>query len=266
MSAIEIIAEIGVNHNGNLSDAQSLIYNAKSCGCDTVKFQLFHGDRYPQFQIDAVIMRMLKTVAGNSGIRFLCTPDDIIDARALRDMGCERIKVGSSNVTNEALLREIASYGLPVLLSTGACERDELMLAVRLLRDVPLTIMHCVSAYPAPVDQMNLSLIAKMRTNFARPIGLSDHTPDDSLAACVALGLGARVFEKHFTLNKQQPGPDHAMSLDVWQMQAYVHDLHAAASMLGDGIKTIMPCEVDNRRDYEQFVLNQVSHADSAAP
>ncbi|HVM96590.1 MAG TPA: N-acetylneuraminate synthase family protein, partial [Candidatus Acidoferrales bacterium] len=174
--------------------------------------------------------------------------------------GVKRIKTSSQDVTNLSFLREIGKLGLPVILSTGACTKREMLDAMVAVNGYgyespqrPLTVLHCVSAYPAPLDQMNLSVITDLRRSFYGRVGLSDHT-QGLVAALTALGLGARVFEKHLTLDTTQLGPDHAASADPVQMSDYVYRLRQAYTALGDGIKRIMPCEMENRKRYEKFI------------
>lgn len=260
---IEIIAEIGVNHNGNAATAMEMIYTAKTIGVDTVKFQCFHGDRYPDLQFAASEWFRLRDAARSFGLRFLVTPDDWDDVQFLvHGLEVDRIKIGSSNVTNLPLLGKIGQLDIPIILSLGASTAVELADAQRALGPpfgvIPqsFTVMHCVSAYPAPTDQLNLSVILEL-VDGGFDVGFSDHTLANARASLVALGLGARVFEKHFTLRIDQPGPDHEMSLDPAQMRAYVRDLRDGAAMLGDGYKRIMPCEMENRKEYERFVAKQ---------
>jgi N,N'-diacetyllegionaminate synthase len=267
---IEIIAEIGVNHNGDYMTAAKLVEMAKSAGCDTVKFQCWNTERvYPperwaeikRLELSRAVIKDLKSLATNYGLRFLCTPDDAEDARFLKSINVERIKIGSSNVTNLPLLCEVGNYGLPIILSSGACSWEEFRAAISAVWVAPeLTLMHCVSAYPARLCELNLTMVKVYDKRFKRITGFSDHTVGTE-AALVALGLGARVFEKHLTLDRFQPGPDHLSSFTPYQMREYCSVLREAAVGLGDGVKQILPCEADNRREYERFVACQAGAA-----
>ena len=268
MNEIEIIAEIGVNHMGSVPHAHGLIEHAKNCGCDTVKFQLWDTEKvYPperwaemkKLELPRECFKELKARADDLGLRFLCTPDTYNDAVFLKQLGVDRLKIGSSNVTNLTLLRAINELGIPVILSTGACDSSEMLEAVMVLRRTLVTIMHCVSAYPAPEDQLNLMAIRHLvsRWHHQRSIGFSDHTGLGPAAALVALGLGARVFEAHLTTDRTYPGPDHASSLDTERMTTYVNILRYGARCLGSGEKQLMPCEIENRREYDRFVAAQ---------
>ncbi len=269
MNDIEIIAEIGVNHNGDFNTAVELVHAAVAAGVTTAKFQLWDTESvYPRerwdemkaLELSSRQMVELHDICRQAGIRFLCTPDNIDDAVFLKHIGVDRLKIGSSNVTNQPLLKNIATLGLPVILSTGACEFAEMSQAVHLLKNVPLAIMHCLSAYPAPLAQMNLLVIRDLQKRYRRPIGFSDHTLDET-AALIALGLGARTFEKHLTLDRTQPGPDHKASMDAMQMKWYVSALRDGATALGSGVKQLMPCEVENRKEYDRFVAQQAARA-----
>lgn len=273
MNGLEIIAEVGVNHDGDFEKAVSLLHSARNAGATTVKFQLWNTEHvYPrerwdemkQLELTRDQIRELRDIAILDGLRFLCTPDTYDDAVFLKQIGCDRLKVGSSNLTNERLLRALAELGLPIILSTGASEWHEVHRAVYTLRRVPLTIMHCVSSYPAPEDQHNLAVIRLYHKRFRRPVGFSDHTLANARVALVAMGMGARTFEKHITYDKQADGPDHGASLDLVQFSSYVRDLRVGAATLGTGVKTLMPCEVENRAEYDRFVRQQMER--SCAP
>lgn len=264
--AIEIIAEIGVNHNGDVDTAHDLIAAAKDAGCDTVKFQYFTAvDRYPELQLGLYNLLSLKNIAEKNGLRFLCTPDTLKEAEALRDiLKVDRIKIGSSNATNLPMLREIAEWGLPIVLSTGACNKTDVLAAARIVthfKSKPAVIMHCVSAYPAPHDAMNFGVFNDPHIGHYYN-GFSDHT-DGNCAAIMAVALGARVIEKHLTLNIHDKGPDHSASIEPHEMRGYVATLRTVDRMMGTGFKCVMPCEELNRKAYEEFV--EAQYADSPA-
>ena len=214
---IEVIAEIGVNHNGSVDIACKLIDAAKDAGCDAAKFQLFDTERvYPRerwdemkrLELSRADMLSLKGHSDNVGIEFLCTPDEIEDAQFLKSIGVRRIKTSSQDITNVPFFLQFADLGLPMIVSTGACSEIEMGYALGSIighqrksanASPSLTILHCVSAYPAPLEEMNLSVIAYLRRTYGPNVGLSDHTIGKA-AALIALGLGARIFEKHLRL------------------------------------------------------------------
>lgn len=262
---VEIIAEIGVNHNGDEGAARELIEAARDAGCDTVKFQLWDSERvYPRerwyemqrLELSRTAIARLYAYTLNRSLRFLCTPDDVEDMRFLWDLGLRRIKIGSSNATNVPLLREVARRSWDVILSTGACSIIDVANAVGVLKRAPhLTLLHCVSAYPARLENMNLRAIMLLQS-FVHKVGLSDHTVTDE-AAVMALAMGASVIEKHLTLRKMQDGPDHGASYEPLFMKLFVDKLRHCERGLGDGCKRVLPCEEANRKEFDAFVARQ---------
>jgi N,N'-diacetyllegionaminate synthase len=168
------------------------------------------------------------------------------------------IKTASQDVTNLPFLRQIAGLGVSIIYSTGACTMPELIAGAEAIlgEKAQLNILHCVSAYPAPLEQMNLKMIPTLRSMFGVPVGLSDHTLGPE-AAYAALALGARIFERHLTLDRSMPGPDHQSSLDPANMKSYVDGLHALLAGLGDGQKRIMPCEENTRFAFRRYIVAQ---------
>jgi N,N'-diacetyllegionaminate synthase len=277
-----IIAEAGVNHNGNIDTALRLVDAAINAGCDAIKFQTWITEKVysvarsikPEYQArttDAsesefdTIKNLelsfsdfgaIKKYCEEKGILFFSTPDEIESAKFLFRLGVGLMKTGSQEVTNVPFLRQVSALGIPVIFSTGACTMSELAEGVEAIssstKDV--IILHCVSSYPAPIDQMNLSVIPALHAAFGFPVGLSDHTID-SFVACAALSFGARIFEKHITLDKNMSGPDHQASLDPSEMREYCEILRSVHRSIGDGVKRIMPCEIDTRNAFRRFVV-----------
>jgi sialic acid synthase SpsE len=259
---IEVIGEIGVNHNGSLQTARKLADAAKEVGCDVVKTQLWNTERvYPKgrwaemkaLELDRDKIFALKEHCDSIGIEFLCTPDEIEDAMFLVGIGVKRIKTSSQDITNLPFLRGIAMVKLPMIVSTGACTRNEMDAAISACTGAKITPLHCVSAYPASVAEMNLRVIEYMKKTYYLPVGLSDHTIGNE-AAVLALACGATVFEKHLTLDKMQDGPDHVCSATPQEMSNYIAALKRADVILGDGVKRIMPSEAENRKRYDAFI------------
>jgi N,N'-diacetyllegionaminate synthase len=192
---------------------------------------------------------MLRDHAVARGLVFFSTPFDEASADLLDRLGVELFKVPSGEVTNLPLLRHVAAKGRPVLLSTGMSTLDEVAAAVETIRvagDPPLAILHCVSAYPAPVEDTNLRAMDTLRARFGRPVGLSDHTLGIEIALA-AVARGAAVLEKHLTLDRALPGPDHRASLEPTDFAALVRGVRAIERALGDGNKRPMPSELDTR-------------------
>lgn len=259
-----IIAEAGVNHNGDISLAKKLIEVAADMGADAVKFQTFKAEKLVLQDADKAEYQMkstgseesqyqmlkkleltesnfeeLKAYAEMKNIIFLSTPFDNESADFLDNIGVPLFKIGSGELTNLPLLQHIAKKNKPVILSTGMSTLGEIEEALYTLingglRDI--IILHCITSYPAKAKEANLNVIKTLRSCFKLPVGLSDHTLgiNVSLAARV---LRACVIEKHFTLDKKLPGPDHGASLDPEELGALVNGVREIESALGDGIK-----------------------------
>lgn len=266
-----VIAEGGVNHNGNVELALRLVDAAASAGADAVKFQTFsaHALASPEapqaaYQAEraaaASQVEMLRRLelppdawaalrdrANERGMVFLSTPFDLASVQLLAGLDVPAFKVGSGDLTNLVLLRAVAAHGRPLLLSTGMGTLDEVAAAVADLQahgDPPLVLLQCTSAYPADADEANLAAMATMREAFGVPVGYSDHTSGISVAIAAA-ALGAAVIEKHLTLDRAMPGPDHAASLEPAAFAAMVSGVREAAAALGDGVKAPRPGEAD---------------------
>ena len=166
------------------------------------------------------------------------------------------MKTASQDVTNTPFLSHIARLGMPVIFSTGACTLTELTEGVEAIRAETdeLIILHCVSSYPAPEEDMNLLVIPNLRNSFGCSVGFSDHTAGVEVA-CAAVAMGARVFEKHLTLDKSMSGPDHQASLDPSEMHHYCKSLREVRTAIGDGVKRIMPCEENTRKAFRRFLV-----------
>jgi sialic acid synthase SpsE len=277
-----IIGEVGVNHNGSLNTALELVEAAVASGCDAVKFQTWRTERVyspelstkPKYQLAgtpedesefATIrklelsyddFRVIKSACDRRGIVFISTPDELESASFLADLGVPFLKVASQDVTNPPLLASFAQLGLPVLLSTGGATFAEVATAVEVVSrwcsDVAL--LHCVSSYPVPLAQMNLSVIPSLRSAFALPVGLSDHTVDVD-AALISVGLGALIFEKHLTLDREAEGPDHQASMNPDQFRDYCERVRVAWRGLGDGKKRVLPIEEDVRAAFRRYLV-----------
>lgn len=273
MSGTFIIAEAGVNHNGNIELARELVSSAAFSGADAVKFQSFRAEHLvarwaekasyqrrstdlneSQFEmlrrleIDENAHRELFNYGAKNNIEVMSTPFDAESADMLESLGVKCFKIGSGEITNIPFLRHIARKGRPIILSTGMSTMDEVAEAVLAIQEEgnkDLTLLHCVSSYPVPMDQANVRAMDTMRNKFQTKVGYSDHTK--GIEACLAaVALGARVIEKHFTIDKNLPGPDHEASLDVNELKLLVESIRSVEAALGDGIKRPMACEVEN--------------------
>lgn len=268
-----VIAEAGVNHNGDVGLAHRLIDAAVECGADAVKFQAFRteslvgaGAVKADYQVattgagtQADMLAALELSAANHyalmshcrelGVDYLCTPYDPASVDMLMELGVDAFKVASADITNTLLLRRIASAGRPVLLATGMASLGEVEHGVDCLRQVeaalPIVLLHCTTEYPADPHQANLLVIPALREAFGLTVGLSDHTPGIALAS-PAVALGACLIEKHFTLDKSMEGPDHRASLEPDELRALVVAVRETEAALGDGHKSVTPGEERN--------------------
>lgn len=233
-----VIAEAAVSHQGNYETARRMVYIAHAMGCDAIKFQMhvldnemlrevptsdnFDEPLYETLRNTELTLaqhRELKALCESLGIDYLCTPFSAAAADLLDELGVMAFKTGSGELTNIPLLKHIASKGRPMIVSTGMALIEEIKETVDVLKQmkVPLVLTHCVSAYPCPYNRVNLGNVPRYREMFDVPVGLSDH----SLGIYTALGavaLGACVIEKHYTLGKLQKGPDHAVSLEPYEL------------------------------------------------
>ncbi len=272
---VVVIGEIGVNHNGDMAVARRLIDAAADAGADIVKVQAFRTEdeisRFaplapyqraangegPATQFELVKALELPSDAfvdlgrycTERGIGFLASVFDRHSVDALVDgLGVTSVKIASGEITNTPLLEYVAARKLGVMLSTGASTLDEVRLAVDTLIHAgcpELVLMHCVSEYPAPPSELNLRAMDTLRREFGVPVGFSDHSAGVE-ASIVAAALGAVVIEKHFTLDRDMPGPDHQASLEPAELAALVEGVRFARAALGDGVKRPMPSERAN--------------------
>ncbi len=259
-----VIAEAGVNHNGDTALARALVDAAVAAGADAVKFQTFAVDRlvtreaataeYQQratggkqsqyemlarLELSPADHDMLFAYCAKAGIEFMSTPFDPESARFLKRLGVRRIKISSGDVTNLPMLEVVGTLGLPVILSTGMADMAEVEGAVATLRRAGVTdlaVLQCVSNYPADPALTNLRVMDTYARAFGTPVGLSDHSPGLAVAIA-ATARGAAYIEKHFTLDRALPGPDHQASLLPDELRALVAAIREVESALGDGVK-----------------------------
>ncbi len=271
-----IIAEAGVNHNGNMGIARKLIDIAAEAGADLVKFQTFNANRlvthaakkaeYQQKSTDgyesqhAMLRRLELTPAMHNeliahcalrNIRFFSTGFDIESVDLLVSLGQNQFKIPSGEITNLPFLRHIGQLGKPVILSTGMATLGDIEAAIEVLEQAgtsrsSLTLLHCTTEYPTPMAEVNLRAMQSIHSAFGVAVGYSDHTSGIEVAIA-AVALGATVIEKHFTLDRNLPGPDHKASLEPAELRAMVTAIRNIEVALGDGIKRLTPCEAKNK-------------------
>lgn len=270
-----VIAEAGVNHNGSVETALQMVAAAADAGADAVKFQIFTASELTsadapttsqqQAQVGARRQRemlaelelsdeafaTIRERCRDLSIDFLATPFGEGDVPRLVRLDAPAIKTASTDLNNVRLMKMVAATGLPLIVSTGAATKTEIREAVAFLeahgaRD-RLILLHCVSAYPAPPDRLNLRAITTMNDMFDLPVGFSDHA-DSTETGAWAVAHGAVVVEKHFTLDRTRPGPDHAMSLEPQLLATYIKRIREAALSAGDGTIGMSPVESEVRR------------------
>lgn len=272
---IFIIAEAGVNHNGDLDLARQLIDQAVRAGADAVKFQSFKADSLMtrsapkadyqkvttgegnqfdmirKLELDADAHIMLKDYATRKGIEFMSTPFDPDSIDLLAEIGVRRFKVGSGDLTNVPYLRHMAAKKLPIILSTGMANMKEVVQAVEVIRMTGfplsnLTLLHATTEYPAPFSEINLRAMLTMKKKLGVQVGYSDHTEGIEVPIAAA-ALGAEVIEKHFTLDRLMEGPDHRASLEPHELRQMVTAIRHIEAALGSGVKDPSPSELKNR-------------------
>ena len=267
-----IIAEIGVNHNGSVQMAKNLIIAAKNAGADAVKFQTFFADelvtrkaKKAKYQAenmgtDDSQYDMLKALelsrselleislfCDQNDIEFLSTPFSESAADLLEEVGVKRYKVSSGDLTHLPFLKYIAQKNLPIILSTGMANISEIEEAVSVIKmtgNEQISVLHCVSNYPAAVEDCNLNAMKTMYSVLGLPIGWSDHTLG-SAVSIASIAIGAEIIEKHITLDQTLEGPDHKASMEPDEFVRFVDDIRAVELAMGDGIKTPSPAEME---------------------
>lgn len=272
MAKVLIIAEAGVNHNGDINLAKQLVDKAKAAGADIIKFQTFNLDsivskfaEMADYQKDNIgkietQKEMLKKInlsyeafselynyCKQGGIRFLSTPFDIESIHFLNNK-VPFWKIPSGEVTNYPYLVEIAKTFKPVIMSTGMCELQEIDEAIEVLKNngtTDITLLHCNTQYPTPYKDVNLRAMETLRDRYKVKIGYSDHTNGIEVPIA-AVALGAEVIEKHFTLDKNLPGPDHKASLEPYELAAMVSSIRNIEEALGSPNKTVSDSEREN--------------------
>lgn len=272
-----IIAEAGSNHDGRFDRALKLIDAAAAAKADAVKFQTFRAATlYPRTDVRPKYLRKLgvqKTIyqtiedmempfewlpklaahCRKRRIVFLSTPFDEECADRMNPF-VPAYKIASYEMTHLPLIRHVARFGKPIILSTGAADLREIDRVVSRLRGVSLALMQCTAKYPAPPEALNLRAIPALKARYGLPVGLSDHSLDFAAGPVAAIGLGANVLEKHFTLSRKLSGPDHSYAIEPKELAEMVRVVRLAESMLGDGVKKPYAAERE-LRDYRRGVF-----------
>ena len=273
MNRVFVIAEAGVNHNGDIEIAKQLIDAASEAGADAVKFQTFQADslvcrtaKKAEYQLETTdrtetqydmlkkleltpqMHRELIEHCSKKNIMFLSTPFDLESIKLLSELGMQIYKIPSGEITNLPYLREIAKQQKKIILSTGMSSMDEVKAAVNVLKNngtEDITLLHCNTQYPTPISDVNLLAMVKMREETGLPVGYSDHTQGIEVPIAAA-ALGAEVIEKHFTLDRKMEGPDHKASLEPQELMQMVVGIRKIESALGSKIKQVSESEMTN--------------------
>jgi len=264
-----IIAELGVNHDGSVGRAIELTHAAHAAGADAIKLQFYDTDallsadaklaayqRMGEDDPHTMLRRLqlslddMQRISGlcrelRMGFVVTCFNRELVES--MRQLDVDVVKIASPDAVNLPLIESMLTLRKPMIVSTGTCDLRELTTTVQRCGEVPLALLHCVSAYPTPIDQANLGRIGALASRFGRPVGYSDHTPD-ALAGPLAVAQGARIIEKHLTYDTAAAGPDHAASFDPAQFAEYVDAIRAAELMLGSNPHETQQAERDVRR------------------
>lgn len=274
--SVLIIAEAGVNHNGSMESAKQLVDAAVEAGVDIIKFQTFKAEKLvsktakqAEYQKKNIgdgndsqyeMLKKLELSEENheeliayckvKGIRFWSTAFDFESMDYLHSLGLGLWKIPSGEITNYPFIRKIASYGEDVIMSTGMCEMIDIQNAMDVLlrygiRKEQITLLHCNTQYPTPYQDVNLNAMASIKHKFNIQVGYSDHTSGIEVPIA-AVALGAKVIEKHFTIDRNLPGPDHKASLEPHELKAMVSAIRHIEQALGDGIKRVSNSEKAN--------------------
>lgn len=275
-----IIAEAGVNHNGELALAKELADKAKQAGADAVKFQTFRTDKLVaagtaqaayqtvnigkeesqaqmlrRLELSYADFRDLQAYCRKIGILFLSTAFDLESIDFLASLNLPVWKIPSGEITNLPYLEKIAALDKPMILSTGMAEMDEIKAALAVLENGrEITVLHCTTEYPAPDNSVNLRAMLTMKEELGRPVGYSDHT-EGIVVPIAAAAMGAVVLEKHFTLDKTMAGPDHKASLEPAELAEMVKAVRRVELCLGSSQKKPSAAELENRRAARKCIV-----------
>ena len=276
-----IIAEAGVNHNGSLSLAKKMIDAAKSAGADAVKFQTFKTEELvtrnapkagyqkktapgesqfemlKRLELKESRFKELFAYCRKKGIMFLSTPFDFQSAEFLYKLGVEAFKIGSGDMTNTSLLLKVAGYKKPIILSTGMADLREISEAIQAIYSTGnkrLILLHCTSNYPTRHRDVNLKAMDTLRRCFSVPVGYSDHTIGIEVSIAAA-ARGACVIERHFTLDRDLPGPDHKASMEADEMKKMISSIRNMEKALGNGVKAPQRSEIEIKKVARKSII-----------
>ena len=277
------IAEVGINHNGDLAIAKRMIDVAKAVGADAVKFQTFKAEEFcgdpeqtftyqsqgkqvtesmlemfRRYEFPTAVWREIKAYCQTVGITFFSTPQNHSDRDLLLEIGVPALKIGSDDFTNLPLIRSYIESGLPLILSCGMSDLAEVhqaLDAAAWFDGYPVALMLCTSQYPTPPKDVNIAKLTTLQQAFpGLLVGFSDHT-QGALAAALAVSRGARIFEKHFTLGKDMPGPDHWFSEDPVGLAEWIDHIRISDLMLGSPLLRPTSAELENKKEFQRVIV-----------
>ena len=278
-----VIAEVGINHNGDINIAKKMILTAKDCGADCVKFQTFKADEFVsdpkqtytyksqgkevtesmlemfrRYQFSEEEWKEIVSFCKNNDIEFCSTAQNHSDLKFLLSI-CDLpfIKVGSDDLTNIQMLSEYAKYGKKMIISAGMAYASEIEDAVEAIRkegNNDIIVLHCISSYPTSPEEVNLKKIITIKECFDVEVGYSDHTIG-SVAAVGAVCFGATVIEKHFTLDHNMPGPDHWFASDVSELKQYIADIRSSELVIGRSMLKPTTSEMEMRKTMQRKII-----------
>ena len=280
---ITVIAEAGVNHNGDFTKALELIDVAADCGADFIKFQTFkatnlvtasaglaayqatttpYSDQFTMLtdlELKYEWHQSLIEHAESKSIGFITTPFDVEAIAFLSQLRMELFKIPSGEITNLPYLREISKLGKRVILSTGMAKLGEIETAIEVLTSNGLdrnkiTLLHCTTEYPAPIEEVNLSVMETLKIAFNMPVGYSDHTEGITISIAAA-AMGAQIIEKHFTLDRRLPGPDHKASIEPDELNKMIDAIRQVEQAIGSPLKQPTPSELKNMESVRKSLV-----------
>ncbi|WP_419902609.1 N-acetylneuraminate synthase family protein [Kiloniella sp.] len=270
-----VIAEAGSNFNQDLNTARSMIDVAADAGANAVKFQLFRAnflypdggelhDIFKSIELNPEWVPLLAEHAKKRGIHFMASAFDTTSLDVLESVDVPTHKIASSETTNLQFLHYAALTGKPIIISTGMCDMVDIEEAVNVCRATGnnnIILMQCGAMYPLPSELANLRVITTLENRFGCPTGFSDHTLGQT-ASIAAVGLGANIFEKHFTLDRNSEGPDHFYALEPAELKAYVDGIHEAYQSLGCAEKEMLPKEREIGRREGLYLIRDMAEGD----
>jgi len=267
-----IVAEAGINHNGSVKIAKKLIKKAKECGADAIKFQTFQATDlastkskffkiFKKLELNSNDFAELYHYSRSQGIIFFSTPFSFEAVDLLSRLKVPSFKIASGDLTNIPLIEYAATKKKPMIISTGMANIKEIQKAVKAIQKTgnkKIVILHSVSTYPSPLDEVNLKTLHAMEKQFSYPLGYSDNG-NDMLVPIIAVAMGAKLIEKHFTLNKKMSGPDHKISADPKQFSNLIKNVRKVEKILGKELKRCQKSELENRINARRSIVTNVS-------